>query len=164
MVELVRHTLLLGRVRLDVDDVSDLVDAEEGGEGDHSLGLKATLEHVARARTHSEGVGCTRGQQSVSVRAVERARAGDARMAGCGRAAGERFGRGGESRAGQQEAGKRVRRRSRWVGVRCVRCGSDSRFSSAVRLLRPHLPGTPFALPVPPAVRTYLTVGWVRVG
>lgn len=56
MVELVRHTLLLGRVRLDVDDVSDLVDAEVGSQRDHSRLLEPPLEHVARARTHSERV------------------------------------------------------------------------------------------------------------
>lgn len=56
VVVLVRHTLLLSRVRLDIDDVSNFVGAEEGREGDHSLGLKSSLEHVARARAHSEGV------------------------------------------------------------------------------------------------------------
>jgi hypothetical protein len=56
VVVLVRHTLLLGGVGLDVNNVSDLVHPEEGGEGDHSLVLESSLEHVTRTRAHSEGV------------------------------------------------------------------------------------------------------------
>jgi hypothetical protein len=56
VVVLVGHTLLLGSVGLDVNDVSDAVGDEVGREGDHSLVLERTLEHVARARAHSEGV------------------------------------------------------------------------------------------------------------
>lgn len=56
MVVLVRHTLLLSRVGFDIDNVSNFVDTEEGGEGDHSLVLEPSLEHVTRTRTHSEGV------------------------------------------------------------------------------------------------------------
>ena len=56
VVVLVRHTLLLSGVGLDVDDISDLVDSEEGREGDHSFRLESSLEHITRTRAHSEGV------------------------------------------------------------------------------------------------------------
>ena len=37
VVVLVGHTLLLSSVGLDINDISNFVDSEEGGEGDHSL-------------------------------------------------------------------------------------------------------------------------------
>jgi len=56
VVVLVRHTLLLSGVGLDVDDVSNSVNLEVGREGDHTLRLEVTLEHVARASAETERV------------------------------------------------------------------------------------------------------------
>jgi hypothetical protein len=56
VVVLVRHTLLLSGVGLDVDDISDSVNLEVGREGDHTLVLEVTLEHVARASAETERV------------------------------------------------------------------------------------------------------------
>lgn len=54
MVVFIWHTLLLRGVGFDVDDISDLVNSQEGGKGDHSLVLEASLEHITRSRSHTE--------------------------------------------------------------------------------------------------------------
>jgi len=56
MVILVWHSLLLSSVRLDVDNVSDLEDAEVGRHPDHATLFEPALEHVAGAATVTEGV------------------------------------------------------------------------------------------------------------
>lgn len=56
VVVLVGHALLLRRVGLDVDNVTDAVDLEERRQGDRALGLEVALEHVARARAETERV------------------------------------------------------------------------------------------------------------
>ena len=56
VVVLVRHTLLLSGVGLDVDDISNSVDLQVGRQGDHTLVLEVTLEHVARASAETERV------------------------------------------------------------------------------------------------------------
>ena len=72
VVVLVRHTLLLSGVGLDVDDISDLVDLEVGRERDHTLALEVTLEHVARTSAETErvrhGEGLKGGRRKGGVR------------------------------------------------------------------------------------------------
>ena len=59
MVVLVRHTPLLGRVSLDVDDVADAVGNEVGGELDETLlcntrFIQDDQYHSSHGRTHHQ--------------------------------------------------------------------------------------------------------------
>jgi len=54
VIVLVGHTLLLGGIRLDVDDISNVVVDEEGGQLGRSVVLEPLLEHVARTRPVTE--------------------------------------------------------------------------------------------------------------
>lgn len=54
VVVFVRHTLLLGRVGLDIYDVTNAVVNEVGGHLDGAMVLEAPLEHVARTRAVTE--------------------------------------------------------------------------------------------------------------
>merc|ERR1719490_452569 len=56
MVSLVRHTLLESTTSLDVNNVTNLVHLEIGGEVLHPRLLEATREHVSRAATVSSWV------------------------------------------------------------------------------------------------------------
>lgn len=56
VVELVGHTLLLRRVGLDVNDVTNSVGDEEGGDVGGTVLLETPPEHVARSRSHTERV------------------------------------------------------------------------------------------------------------
>lgn len=57
MVVLVGHALLLSSVGDNVDNVTDVERAQEGGDSGGAMLLEATLEQVARARSETEGVG-----------------------------------------------------------------------------------------------------------
>jgi len=48
------HTLLLGRVRLDVDDISNTIVQEVGGQFHLTMFLESLLEHMARTRAVTE--------------------------------------------------------------------------------------------------------------
>lgn len=54
VVVFVRHTLLLGGVCLDIDDVTDAVVNEVRRQFNGAMVLEAPLEHVARTRTVTE--------------------------------------------------------------------------------------------------------------
>ena len=45
-----------GSISLDVDDISDLVDLQQGGHGGHSILAEWTSEHVTRAAAITLGI------------------------------------------------------------------------------------------------------------
>lgn len=47
---------LLGRIRLDIDNIADMEGTEVGGHADRPVLPEPTLEHVASARTVTKGM------------------------------------------------------------------------------------------------------------